>query len=731
MPSFDGDYFISRQLIPMSFSDMKNAVIGVQATEYLKHMIREPPAQEPLLAALGGEPIALKYYIGEELDRWKQSEMRPLFIFDGQSIVGKEDMALRTSMAALERTKKAWTLYGENEPSEAVKTFGTSGATRPEEVCGILREVLLERGLEFMVASHSACAQLAYLDTLDEQYIDGIMGSQELLLYEINDGIICPPSSADWEARSFQGFIKSDLIKKLNVSPEIVTDALLMIGTSFLPPFPPLEDAHITSTQPWTINEAINMLRASSKSITTACTAFSDILQEKDPNWLDKFRKARMAIKHCQTIRESGAVHIQDYEHLTSDNVEYLGLQLPSELHYYLTKAVVGPRLMNCFASLEFLIYPTLDGVLSDEYRRLVTEALPPIKTTTAALISSRIHRGFQYKNINMRFWFNSPKQELVHRTEQPHTNQKVDTWGVKEAELKVQESSISSQAGSLSFALLSLQDKDFSKKTISKSVTGLNSEHEVVSNAIWRLLHLRGYINDQHELTSWGNALATTIKSIGPIVKKYDDIHHVQEAAFIAYELLRFDSLNSRNRHTELIGGPLRGSDEDKANCILIGRTACLLKVRHKNIGYTGPLSQNFLSFHSIIKAVRETDRDLLEAITASMFLASQINRDILEKCNIVLPFATDINIGLGIAVKTYLDDYFKVDTPQAEREAIKQGYASKFLPNSVNIAEDLDVAFDFFNALHEGVKSLGDEIPKADKQAWDDAKEYLARRR
>jgi hypothetical protein len=70
-------------------------------------------------------------------------------------------------------------------------------------------------------------------------------------------------------------------------------------------------------------------------------------------------------------------------------------------------------------------------------------------------------------------------------------------------------------------------------------------------------------------------------------------------------------------------------------------------------------------------------------------------------------------------------------VETPQADREAVKRDYATKFLPSSVNIAEDLDVAFDFFNALYEGVKTLGDEIPQADKKVWDSAKEYLAKRR
>lgn len=197
------------------------------------------------------------------------------------------------------------------------------------------------------------------------------MGSQELLLYDIDDVVICPPASSDWEAKSFQGFVKSDLIKKLSVTPDTFADALLMAGTSFLPHFPPLDEPSVSpnpNRMVFHVGDAVNQLRASSKSITSACTAFSDILQLRDPTWLDKFRKAQMGIKHCVIVQDSGAVHVKDFDHLTQDHVEYLGLQLPPELYHYLTKALVGPRLMNCFSSLEFLVYPTLDGVLSDEY---------------------------------------------------------------------------------------------------------------------------------------------------------------------------------------------------------------------------------------------------------------------------------------------------------------------------------------------------------------------------
>ena len=111
----------------MPFPDLQNAVIGVEATAYLQNMIDEPPTQEPLLAALGGDPIALKYYIETELDNWKLNGITPLFVFEGQSTVGKDEIALRNAKAALAKTEQAWRLYVDNHPDEAVKGFGSSG----------------------------------------------------------------------------------------------------------------------------------------------------------------------------------------------------------------------------------------------------------------------------------------------------------------------------------------------------------------------------------------------------------------------------------------------------------------------------------------------------------------------------------------------------------------------------------------------------------------------------
>lgn len=78
-------------------------------------------------------------------------------------------------------------------------------------------------------------------------------------------------------------------------------------------------------------------------------------------------------------------------------------------------------------------------------------------------------------------------------------------------------------------------------------------------------------------------------------------------------------------------------------------------------------------------------------------------------------------------------MDDYLDKTPPwdQSQRQENLPQYASKFLPQSVNFPEDLEVAFKFFEALYEGIKTLGKEISDRDRKGWDAAKSYLEQRR
>lgn len=70
----------------------------------------------------------------------------------------------------------------------------------------------------------------------------------------------------------------------------------------------------------------------------------------------------------------------------------------------------------------------------------------------------------------------------------------------------------------------------------------------------MWRFLQLRGFVDEEHRLTTWGKVLEATLSASGP--KKAQE-----EAAFLAVELLRLGLLNADTMFRDYSGAPMRGS--------------------------------------------------------------------------------------------------------------------------------------------------------------------------
>lgn len=456
------------------------------------------------------------------------------------------------------------------------------------------------------------------------------MGFQELLLYPIEDLVI---RYIDWENGTFNGIQKKSLIKNLGVTESMFVDALLMTGTSFLPGFPPLKDSTITPRQPSTVQDAVNLLRTSEKSVTTACNSFNDILSKRDPNWLQKYRRARMSVDHFIYVDETGEIKVHNHETLTHDNWEYLGYRLPEELYHYLDRGLISPRLPSWISHGQVVVFPTLDGVAPQEYRTLVTDQLMHLRQLAIFLVLPRMNRGIQYKPINVRVWYDDKySHRIEYRPQDPQAVkaiQQVHSWDANNDVVK--QHFPEARHGSILFEVTALKNPDFAKSTIAptKIIKNIASGDLVLSITLWRFLHLRGYVNDTHKLTSWGDALAKSLEALEPTVAKYPAVPGLFEAVLLAYELLRHNLLNTRNEHSELGGLPMNGNEDDKASLLLISRCAILLKLRHQANGYTGPLSKNFLCFRSLSSSVRESCRDLFEAIVASLFLHGQADRE------------------------------------------------------------------------------------------------------
>lgn len=61
----------------------------------------------------------------------------------------------------------------------------------------------------------------------------------------------------------------------------------------------------------------------------------------------------------------------------------------------------------------------------------------------------------------------------------------------------------------------------------------------------------------------------------------------------------------------------------------MLVSRVACIAKLQHKPIGYSGPLSRQLLCYRSLISEVRAALRNLIEVVLAGLLLNGDAERD------------------------------------------------------------------------------------------------------
>lgn len=71
-----------------------------------------------------------------------------------------------------------------------------------------------------------------------------------------------------------------------------------------------------------------------------------------------------------------------------------------------------------------------------------------------------------------------------------------------------------------------------------------------------WRFLQLRGYVDNKHQLTLWGRALESALSELRPS-------DNLEEATFLAVELLRLGVLSPKDWFPNMSGGPMRGTGE------------------------------------------------------------------------------------------------------------------------------------------------------------------------
>ncbi|KAJ6184600.1 XPG N-terminal [Penicillium mononematosum] len=737
------------QSLPLSA--LKGAVVGIDAAHYINQHLVNQSTREALLGALGGFPFALRASIEKELQTFSNLGVATIFVFNGLEFGKKEH---RTQPASSRSFEQAWELYDQQQADQVVDAFSSAGMTThypyfnlspvtdpwsfyhyhwaqrsfptsadttnpsgtppPETLFKYLQRILTQNGVEFIVAPYSAAAQLSYLARGSNPVVDAVFAPSEALLFDIDKLV----TRIDIEPAQFFWITKQTCQEELGrLSNEQFLEFCLLLGSPFLRSLPLFENPAYPGKAP----PFVMRCRCS-----TQLDAFEEDRRMQELQYADLYKRAYMIVKHHVYIDVEGRVGPMDPENTSSDMHELIGQRLPEELYFYLSKGIIGADVPNFLTTGEVRIPLPLGTEDTEIYRQLVGDILTPLRTQSICLLANSLHRFYQTKVIRIRPWFDENSERTINLKGIPSVKETIHSWKIHGDQFPESIKKLQAPRGSFKFAVQSLSDSDFTSKSFANRETpALSSQEDILSNVMWRFLQLRGYVDDKHKLTPWGQCLVQALSGIEPA-------DNLEESIFVAIEMIRLGLLNTKNWFSHVSGGPMRGSEDDKTFNMLVSRVACVAKLQHKSIGYSGPLSRQLLCYRSLISQVRSALRNLVEVVLAGLLLSGDADRDRNDwtEMAIKLPFIDDNDCGLGIAVRTYLDDLpLQANPTSPEARADVKAKGKEWFQHSESFIGNLELAFKLWDAVYAGTQSTGKEFKEA--KFWEDANKWLAERR
>jgi Temperature dependent protein affecting M2 dsRNA replication len=90
--------------------------------------------------------------------------------------------------------------------------------------------------------------------------------------------------------------------------------------------------------------------------------------------------------------------------------------------------------------------------------------------------------------------------------------------------------------------SLRAIDDPKLRETTVAKDGSPvLKSRSEILFSVVGRFLQLRGFVNEKHELTTWGKALEKALFSL-------DSPDRLEDSVYLVFEMLRLGLLDDRN---------------------------------------------------------------------------------------------------------------------------------------------------------------------------------------
>lgn len=277
-------------------------------------------------------------------------------------------------------------------------------------------------------------AKLAYLAKHCPNHVDAIAGSSELLLFNVEKLIV----RLDFGMKEFTFITRQQCIEELgNITPEMFVDACILSGTSMLPSLPTLVNAPPAARRQPKIRQVVDLMKTNGHSGISVCDHFRDDLNIGKLDYVDRYRRSRLAVKHQTVLTVDGKVEPFDADNVPNDAHEVIGQRLPDELYYYLSRGAIGARVLNQLTSGQILEQCPIDGGDSEVYRLLVSEKLSPLRAASLSLLSHSLTRAYQHRNIELYCWYDHQKKNIISIADMSPPKEILSSWNVPDDVVK------------------------------------------------------------------------------------------------------------------------------------------------------------------------------------------------------------------------------------------------------------------------------------------------------
>lgn len=255
--------------------------------------------------------------------------------------------------------------------------------------------------------------QLVYLQ--QKGVVDAIYGDFELLLFDVDKMIV----NLNLQSNKFSWVERARLLRDEKITNEQLIDAMILTGTQLCRPYPPL-DGH-------SFPEALSLMKRFG-SVANMLKSQPDT----HPDYLDKYRRTRAAIKHHVIITDDGRIEPLNSPDTPHDVHEFIGQRLPEELYFYLSRGIIGPQVLDMLATGELEQAAPLDSGDAEEYRKLL-DGLNTMRTESLSLLAKSLHRYWMNKEVKVYNWYDSKSPKTLVHKEIPHPSELAQKWNVRE----------------------------------------------------------------------------------------------------------------------------------------------------------------------------------------------------------------------------------------------------------------------------------------------------------